>query len=100
MANRQPLKSSWKALPARFFYVTKKNARTMTEKMVVRKYDPVARKHVNPRKTKSNKSADLLSESVLSGAFFIAELANSLIIASCTKKKEILALKALSSGRT
>ena len=28
------------------FYVTKKNARTMTEKMVVRKYDPVARKHV------------------------------------------------------
>ncbi|ADM09871.1 50S ribosomal protein L33 [Parvularcula bermudensis HTCC2503] len=29
-----------------FFYVTKKNTRTMTEKMVVRKYDPVARKHV------------------------------------------------------
>ena len=29
-----------------FFYVTKKNVRTMTEKMKVRKYDPVARKHV------------------------------------------------------
>jgi large subunit ribosomal protein L33 len=29
-----------------FFYVTKKNARTMTEKMVVKKYDPVVRKHV------------------------------------------------------
>ena len=29
-----------------FFYVTKKNTRTMTEKMVLRKYDPVARKHV------------------------------------------------------
>ena len=29
-----------------FFDVTKKNARTMTEKMVVRKYDPVAKKHV------------------------------------------------------
>jgi len=29
-----------------FFYVTKKNSRTMTEKMTVRKYDPVARKHV------------------------------------------------------
>jgi len=29
-----------------FFYVTKKNARTMTEKMVVNKYDPVIRKHV------------------------------------------------------
>jgi large subunit ribosomal protein L33 len=29
-----------------FFYVTKKNARTMTEKMVMKKYDPVVRKHV------------------------------------------------------
>ena len=29
-----------------YFYVTKKNARTMTEKMVVKKYDPVVRKHV------------------------------------------------------
>ncbi|MEM9704746.1 MAG: 50S ribosomal protein L33 [Pseudomonadota bacterium] len=29
-----------------YFYVTKKNTRTMTEKMVVRKYDPVVRKHV------------------------------------------------------
>ncbi len=29
-----------------FFYVAKKNTRTMTEKMVMRKYDPVARKHV------------------------------------------------------
>ena len=29
-----------------FFYVTKKNPRTMTEKMVQRKYDPVAQKHV------------------------------------------------------
>ena len=29
-----------------FSYVTKKNARTMTEKMVVKKYDPVVKKHV------------------------------------------------------
>ena len=29
-----------------YFYVTKKNTRTMTDKMVVRKYDPIARKHV------------------------------------------------------
>ena len=29
-----------------YFYVTKKNARTMTENMTVRKYDPVAKKHV------------------------------------------------------
>ncbi len=35
-----------------FFYVTKKNSRTMTEKMVVRKYDPVVRKHVEFREAK------------------------------------------------
>ena len=29
-----------------FSYVTKKNSRTMTEKMSKRKYDPVVRKHV------------------------------------------------------
>ena len=28
------------------YYVTKKNSRTKTEKMVIKKYDPVARKHV------------------------------------------------------
>ena len=35
-----------------FFYVTKKNARTKTEKLVMKKYDPVARKHVEFRETK------------------------------------------------
>ncbi|MBL1405920.1 MAG: 50S ribosomal protein L33 [Hyphomicrobiales bacterium] len=35
-----------------FFYVTNKNSRTMTEKMVKRKYDPVARKHVDFKETK------------------------------------------------
>jgi len=35
-----------------YFYVTKKNARTMTEKMVARKYDPVARKHVEFKENK------------------------------------------------
>ncbi len=34
------------------FYVTKKNARTMTEKMTVRKYDPVVRKHVEYKEGK------------------------------------------------
>jgi large subunit ribosomal protein L33 len=29
-----------------YYYVTKKNPRTMTEKLELRKYDPVARKHV------------------------------------------------------
>ena len=32
-----------------FFYVARKNSRTMTEKMVKTKYDPVARKHVEFR---------------------------------------------------
>jgi len=29
-----------------FYYVTKKNPRNLTEKMEMRKYDPVVRKHV------------------------------------------------------
>ena len=29
-----------------FYYVAKKNTRTMTEKMSVKKYDPKVRKHV------------------------------------------------------
>ncbi len=29
-----------------YFYVAKKNPRTLTEKLALRKYDPVARKHV------------------------------------------------------
>ncbi|MGL4404627.1 MAG: 50S ribosomal protein L33 [Notoacmeibacter sp.] len=35
-----------------FFYVAKKNSRTMTEKMTMRKYDPVVRKHVDFKETK------------------------------------------------
>jgi large subunit ribosomal protein L33 len=35
-----------------YFYVTKKNSRTMTEKMSKKKYDPVARKHVEFKETK------------------------------------------------
>ncbi len=30
-----------------FYYTTKKNPRTQTEKLSFRKYDPVARKHVD-----------------------------------------------------
>jgi large subunit ribosomal protein L33 len=29
-----------------YFYVTKKNPRTKTEKLELKKYDPIARKHV------------------------------------------------------
>ena len=35
-----------------YFYVTKKNSRTKTDKMSMKKYDPVARKHVEFKETK------------------------------------------------
>ena len=35
-----------------FFYVTKKNPRTKTEKLELKKFDPVARKHVVFRESK------------------------------------------------
>ena len=35
-----------------YFYVTKKNARTATGKLELKKYDPVARKHVLFRESK------------------------------------------------
>lgn len=35
-----------------FFYVTKKNSRTQTDKLVQKKYDPIARKHVEFKETK------------------------------------------------
>ncbi|MEM8988188.1 MAG: 50S ribosomal protein L33 [Pseudomonadota bacterium] len=35
-----------------YFYVTKKNTRNITEKLVKKKYDPVARKHVEFKEAK------------------------------------------------
>jgi large subunit ribosomal protein L33 len=35
-----------------YFYVTKKNTRTATGKLELKKYDPVARKHVAFREAK------------------------------------------------
>lgn len=35
-----------------YFYVTKKNSRTMTDKLVKKKYDPVAKKHVEFKENK------------------------------------------------
>ena len=35
-----------------FYYVTKKNSRTKTDKLVLKKYDPKARKHVEFRESK------------------------------------------------
>ena len=35
-----------------YYYVTKKNPRTQTEKLEMKKYDPVVRKHVVYKETK------------------------------------------------
>jgi large subunit ribosomal protein L33 len=35
-----------------YYYVTKKNPRTKTDKLLFRKYDPVARKHVEFKEAK------------------------------------------------
>jgi large subunit ribosomal protein L33 len=35
-----------------FYYVTKKNSRTKTDKIVLKKYDPKVRKHVEFREGK------------------------------------------------
>ena len=35
-----------------YFYVTKKNSRTMTDKLSFKKYDPVAKKHVEFKESK------------------------------------------------
>ena len=35
-----------------FFYVTKKNSGTKTDKMSLKKYDPVVRKHVDFKEAK------------------------------------------------
>jgi len=50
-----------------YFYVTQKNARTKTEKLTFKKYDPVARKHVEFKKRRSSKRGFLLTKS--KGAF-------------------------------
>lgn len=35
-----------------YFYTAKKNSRTMTDKLTMRKYDPVVRKHVDFKEAK------------------------------------------------
>lgn len=35
-----------------YFYVTRKNSRTMIDKISMKKYDPVARKHVDFKEAK------------------------------------------------
>ncbi len=58
-----------------FFYVTKKNARTKTEKMVLKKYDPVIRKHVEFRRRQDQVGLATLRDAtdarLRSRAFFV-----------------------------
>ena len=42
-----------------FYYVAKKNSRTMTDKLVKKKYDPVARKHVEFREVQDQVGSGL-----------------------------------------
>ena len=40
-----------------YFYVTSKNSRTKTDKLLFKKYDPVAKKHVEFKETKIKSAA-------------------------------------------
>ena len=44
-----------------YYYVTKKNPRNQTEKLVFMKYDPVARKHVDFKESKIKERARALA---------------------------------------
>ena len=53
MAKSGNIKIRWESTAGTgYFYVTKKNSRTMTEKLVIKKYDPVAKKHVDFKENK------------------------------------------------
>ncbi len=57
-----------------FYYVTKKNSRTMTEKLSKKKYDPVAKKHVEFREVEDQVSgAASLAGGVPAGALCVAK---------------------------
>lgn len=46
MAKSTTIKIRLNSTESGFYYVTKKNTRNITEKLKMRKYDPVVRKHV------------------------------------------------------
>jgi len=46
MAKPTTVKIRLNSAESGYFYVTRKNTRTMTEKFSIKKYDPVLRKHV------------------------------------------------------
>lgn len=52
MAKPTTIKIRLNSTASGHFYVTKKNARTMTDKMTLRKYDPFVRRHVEYKEGK------------------------------------------------
>ena len=52
MAKPATIKIRLNSTESGHFYVTKKNPRNTTEKMVFKKYDPVVRKHVEFKEAK------------------------------------------------
>ena len=52
------------------FYTTDKNKRNMPEKMEIKKFDPVVRKHVIYKEAKSNNFADLKKARHCSGFLY------------------------------
>ena len=52
MAKPSTVKIRLKSAESGFFYVTKKNSRTMKDKLEIKKYDPTVRKHVTFKEDK------------------------------------------------
>ncbi|UFX98445.1 50S ribosomal protein L33 [Candidatus Gromoviella agglomerans] len=47
MAAKKKLHVKMKSTQSHFFYVSRRNPKNTTEKLVLKKYDPVIRKHVD-----------------------------------------------------
>src|ERR1044071_3021667 len=63
-----------------FYYVTKKNSRTQTEKLSFKKYDPVVRKHVEFKEAKikySAASAPIANPRAHGAGFFVTGVTNA-----------------------
>ena len=52
MAKPSTVKIRLKSSESGFFYVTKKNSRSMKDKLEIKKYDPTVRKHVSFKEEK------------------------------------------------
>ena len=53
------------------FYTTSKNKKTMPEKMLIKKFDPKARKHVDYKEMKLKESSIMTTKKTRLGGFFV-----------------------------